>query len=104
MDALYESLEKQLNKIPQWAKSIDKFQELEIDDQVNLLRASNLKKILSLNPRETNVLFLYPVLKIGVKFYVALLAIAQFLSTAHLCWQMAAYLVQIVAQMRTSSL
>ncbi len=44
MDALYESLEKQLNKIPQWAKSIDKFQELEIDDQVNLLRASNLKK------------------------------------------------------------
>lgn len=45
IEKLYESLENQLKNIPNWAKSIDKFTELEIDDQVSLLRA-NWREIL----------------------------------------------------------
>lgn len=48
VDELYESIEIQLNRIPQWAKSVDLFQQLDIDDQVSLLR-ENWREILCLS-------------------------------------------------------
>lgn len=37
---MFESVDKQLKLLPQWAKSINQFNEIDIDDQVSLLRAS----------------------------------------------------------------
>lgn len=37
---MFESMDQQLKLLPQWAKSISQFNELDIDDQVSLLRAS----------------------------------------------------------------
>lgn len=48
VEALYESIEQQLGRIPQWAKSIEQMKELEIDDQVSLLRA-NWREILCIS-------------------------------------------------------
>lgn len=47
VDVLYQSIEQQLNGITHWAKSLEKFQELDVDDQVSLLRA-NWREILCL--------------------------------------------------------
>lgn len=56
IDTLYQSLEMQLNRLPDWAKSIDKFQELETDDQVSLLRG-NWREILSCSVAHRSLLY-----------------------------------------------
>ena len=41
-------MNKQLKLIPLWAKSISQFNELDLDDQVSLLRASKVYSLIFL--------------------------------------------------------
>ena len=43
---LTDSVDKQLKLLPFWAKAVRQFNELDVDDQVNLLRASKLYLII----------------------------------------------------------
>ena len=43
MDDLALSADSQVKNLPLWAKSIPQFNELELDDQVSLLRTSKLR-------------------------------------------------------------
>jgi len=48
LDLMFESVDKQLKLLPQWAKSINQFNEIDIDDQVSLLRA-NYRELICLS-------------------------------------------------------